>query len=107
MGELYICENGLRYKLIPSVGPSIESFIGFKQIRNIYYEKFTNSNHTAVICVQLWHKVRMSELLLDKKMAAELQAEKQQYDFISFICSLESDTKLGTSNDREDQLAER
>ena len=51
MGELYICENGLRYKLLPSLGQSIDSFIGFKQIRNIFYEKFTNSNHTAVLCV--------------------------------------------------------
>lgn len=72
MGELYVCENGLRYKLIPSVGPSIDSFVGFKQIRNIYYEKFTNSNHTAVICLQLWNKVKMSDLLIDKKMQSEL-----------------------------------
>jgi len=50
VGELYICENGFRYKYYPGTGQPIDCFIAFHQVRNIFYEKFTEKIHTTTVC---------------------------------------------------------
>ncbi|CAL6086850.1 FACT_complex subunit spt16 [Hexamita inflata] len=106
-GELFVCENGFRYKFTPAGSAPIDIFIPFKQVRNIFYEKFTEKQHVSVISFQLYNQVKLQDLILDKRQANELVLDKNAYDHVSFICSQETEARLGAMGDREDVIIEK
>lgn len=101
-GELFICEAGFHYKYIPMGGSSISCFIHYRNIRTIYFEKFTEKSHVLTISLQLYNPIRLTDIVVDKKDRQQIQQNRQLHQYITFNVSMETDTRLGAMGDRDE-----
>ena len=56
--------------------------------------------------MQLFKMVKMSEIIMDRRQLENITFDCDNTDFISFQCSLETETRLGAMGDRDDLLQE-
>ena len=65
MGDLSLCDNGIKYRYSASGQAAIELFMPFRNIRGIFYEKFRDNQHVCCVSFLFYRFVRIQDCLID------------------------------------------